>query len=98
MHIDKIPNRNSPSQYLLRRSWREGKRIRHETLANLTKLPIPVIEALQHLLKGDVVLEHLSEAVTVKRALPHGHVAVALATTRQLQLPQILDRHRSRLS
>ncbi len=98
MRIDKIPNRNSPPQYLLRRSWREGNRIRHETLANLTKLPMPVIEALRTLLKGGVVLERLSEAVTVKRTLPHGHVAAALATARQLQMPQILDRHRSRLS
>ena len=38
MHIDVVPNRNSRPAYLLRESWREGKKIRKRTLANLSSL------------------------------------------------------------
>ena len=33
--------------HLLRRSYREGKRIRHETLGNVSALPAPALEALR---------------------------------------------------
>ena len=38
-HVETIPNRNSPPAILLRKAWREGKRIRKQTIANLTHLP-----------------------------------------------------------
>jgi hypothetical protein len=39
MFIESIPNRNSPPAILLREAWREGKKIRKRTIANLT-IPI----------------------------------------------------------
>src|SRR5215813_14132967 len=45
MHIDTIPNRNSRPAYLLRESVRDGKHVRKRTLANLSSLPIELIDA-----------------------------------------------------
>ena len=41
IYVEKIPNRNSPPAILIRKAWREGKRIRRQTLANISKLPRP---------------------------------------------------------
>ncbi len=47
MHIDTVPNRNSRPAVLLREGWREGRRTRKRTLANLTDWPLEKIQALQ---------------------------------------------------
>ncbi len=94
--IDVIANRGRSPQTLLRQSWREGKRVRHKTVANLTRLPAHVVDGIRALLKGGVVFERIDDAVAVERSLPHGHVAAALAVARRLQLPRILDRSSSR--
>ena len=91
-HIEIIPNRNSPPAILLRQAWREGKRIRRKTLANLSSLPPAVVDGLRVLLKGGVVFESLTEMVSIRRALPHGHVAAALGTGRRLGLSLLLSR------
>ena len=52
MYIDVVPNRNSPPAILLRESfWKDGK-VRKRTLANLSKLPPHLIDALRRFLKG----------------------------------------------
>jgi hypothetical protein len=47
MYIERVPNRNSPPAVLLRESYREGKKVKKRTLANLSKLPSEVIENLR---------------------------------------------------
>jgi len=48
MFIETVPNRGSPPAVLLRESYRdEGGRAQKRTLANLSKLPRDVIEALR---------------------------------------------------
>ena len=94
--IDIIPNRSSPPAILLRRSWRDGKRIRRETLANLSKLPPNLVSALKAILKGGVVYSDITDIVTMNRSLPHGHALAALETARQLGLERILARTKSR--
>ena len=49
--IDEIPNRGHPPTILLRRHWREGKRVRKETVANLTRHPGWLAEGIRSLLK-----------------------------------------------
>lgn len=95
-HIETIPNRNSPPAILLRKAWREGKRIRKQTLANLTHLPPELVEGIRRVLKGGVVLTSAQEAFAVARSLPHGHVAAVLGLCRQLGLPRLLHRTASR--
>ena len=98
LRIDTIPNRKSKPQILLRQSWREGKRIRHKTILNLTKVPQFIIHAIDQTLKGGVVLDTLDDAFEIVRAWPHGHVLGAVHVAQQLSLARILDRGRSRHS
>ena len=95
-HVETIPNRNSPPAILLRKAWRDGKRIRKQTLANLTHLPPELVEGIRRLLRGGVVFSSPDEAFVVHRSLPHGHVAAVLGTCRQLGPPRLLHRTASR--
>src|SRR5512132_1003819 len=78
MYIEAVPNRNSPPAVLLRESYREKGRVRKRTLCNLTNWPSHLIEGLRALLKGGSVLPPGSGALTIRRSLPHGHVAAVL--------------------
>ncbi len=39
MYVATVPNRNSPPAILLREGFREGKKVKTRTLANLTHWP-----------------------------------------------------------
>ncbi len=52
MHIDGVPNRTSRPTYLLRESYREGKKVRKRTIANLSALSDEQIEAIRAVLAG----------------------------------------------
>ena len=95
MYVEKIPNRNSPPAVLLREAWREGKKIRKRTIANLTRWPDEKVEALRRLLKGES-LSSPREMFVVERTLPHGHVEAVLGTIRKLGLDRMLSAKRSR--
>ena len=43
------------TSYLLRRSYREGGKVRHENLGNLSHLPLEVIDAIRKMLAGRVL-------------------------------------------
>ena len=94
--IDVISNRGRSPQTLLRQSWREGKRVRHKTVANLTKLPPHVVDGFRAVLKGGAVFTGIDEAVSIRRSLVHGHVAAILVIARKLGLGRILDRKNTR--
>ncbi|MFP3034603.1 MAG: hypothetical protein ACEY3C_03530 [Candidatus Tisiphia sp.] len=53
MYITTVPNRNSRPAILLRTSYREGKKVLHKTLANLTNWDELRIEAFKKMLKGE---------------------------------------------
>src|SRR4051794_22558551 len=92
MHIQVIPNRGSPPAILLRESYREGRKVKKRTLLNLTHWPPELLEGFKALLKGGTVIPAPAspEVFTIRRALPHGHVAAALGTLRQIGLDRIL--------
>ncbi len=95
-YVESIPNRNSPPAVLLRQAWREGKRIRRKTIANLSKLPPHTVNGIRTLLKGGLAFPRLDQAVSIRRSLPHGHVAAILGLCHQLGLPRSLHRSPSR--
>ncbi len=95
-HIETIPNRNSKPAILLREAWREGKRIRKRTLANLSRLPPEVIDGFRTVLKGGLAVQDPSALLRCERSWAHGHVLAVLGTCRYLGLERILHRHRSR--
>ena len=96
IYIESIPNRNSPPAILLRYAKRNGKRIERKTLANLSKTPAFIVDAIRILLKGGVIVNSLDQAFTVHRSLPHGHVAALVSLASQIGLPRILHRTGSR--
>ena len=87
--MDKAGNVHRYESVLVRRSYRDGKKVRHETLANLSKLPAEVITAIEATLKGQQLVPAGRE-FTIVRSLPHGHVAAVAAMARQLGLPTLL--------
>src|SRR5215510_9413159 len=92
MHVDRIPNRTSPPAYLLRETYREGKKVKKRTLANISDWPIAKIEALRRVLRGDFSSgDCQGQELTLRRSLPHGHVAAALGTLRKLKLDRVLS-------
>ena len=96
IYIESIPNRNSRPAILLRYAKRNGKRIERKTLANLSKTPAFIVDAIRMLLKGGVIVSSLDQAFTVQRSLPHGHVAALVSLASQIALPRILHRTGSR--
>jgi hypothetical protein len=94
--VDTAGNVRRYESVLVRRSYRDGKKVRHETLANLSKLPAEVIDAVEATLKGRALVATGAE-FTIVRSLPHGHVAAVAAMARQLGVPALLGpagRHR----
>jgi len=83
------------TSYLLRRSYREGGKVKHENLGNLSHLPLEVIDAIRAMLQGRRLVD-LDEDFEIDRSLPHGHVAAALGVLRQLDLERLLSRERCR--
>jgi Transposase DDE domain len=96
MFIDVVPNGRSAPAVLLRESWREGKRVRKRTIANLGALPPAVIDGLRVLLAGGTAVARPEEIFEIQRALPHGHVAAVVGMLRKLDLPRLLSRTPSR--
>jgi hypothetical protein len=96
MYIESVPNRNSPPAILLRESYRDGGKIKKRTIANLSDWPRELVEGLRTLLKGGKVAPADHEAVIVRRALPHGHVAAVLGTLRHIGLDRLLGPPRNR--
>ena len=84
--MDKAGNVHRYESVLVRRTYRDGKKVRHETLANLSKLPAEVIAAIEATLKGQALVP-AEAACTVTRSLPHGHVAAVAAMARRLGFP-----------
>ena len=98
MHVATIRRRHGERVYeshLIRRSVREGKRVRHETIANVSKLPPTALDALRRALAGQTLIAG-DEAFEVERSLPHGHVAAVHVACRRLELARLLDRASSR--
>lgn len=98
MHVATIRRRHGDrvyESYLIRRSVREGRHVRHETIANISKLPVAAREALARALAGETLVA-AEDAFEVARSLPHGHVAAVLTACRRVGLSRLLDRAPSR--
>src|SRR5260370_20592679 len=83
------------TSHLLRRSYREGGKVRHENLGNLSHLAPEVIDAIRAMLAGRRLVD-LDEDFEITRSLPHGHVAAVLGVLRDLDLERLIGRERCR--
>jgi hypothetical protein len=94
MHIDIVPNRNSPPAVLLRESYREGKKVKKRTLANLSSLSPEQIDAIRRTLRGER-LAPVSELFEIVGSKLHGHVDAVHRAIRRLRLDSVIAAQRS---
>lgn len=95
MHIDVVPNRTSRPAYLLRESYRDGKKVKKRTIANLSSLTEEQITAFRAILSGQK-LAPVDTLFTIEHSRAHGHVdAVSVAMSR-LKIPGLLSTRPSR--
>ena len=96
MYIDKIPNRNSKPCYLLRESYREGDKVKKRTLANLSHLPISIIEGIETLLKGGVAILDFEDVFKIVESYPYGNIIAVLSTLRKIGLEKTISSKKCR--
>lgn len=70
-YVDKAGIVHRYESVLVRRTYRDGDKVRHETLANLSKLPAETVAVIEATLKGQVMVP-AEAACTIIRSLPHG--------------------------
>jgi Transposase DDE domain len=74
--------------HLLRRTFRDDGKVKHQTLGNLSHLPPDLIETIRRRLRGETLPE--SRPWKIVRSFPHGHVAATLGTLKSIGLESIL--------
>ena len=89
MYVAEVPNRNSKPTYLIRESYRENGHVKTRTILNITKWPKSLIMGLKKLFKGEEI-HSLDDVFTIKRSLPHGHIAAVLGTLKKCGLYKII--------
>jgi hypothetical protein len=95
-YVDKQGQARDYSSAYLRRTYRDGGKVKNETVANISALPDHVIDLIDAGLKGQQLVP-AGQAVTITGSLPHGHVAAVHAMAKKLGLPALLGppgRHR----
>jgi Transposase DDE domain len=75
--------------HLLRRSYRDGDKVRNETLGNLSHLPESVVEIVRRALRGEVFVP-IEERLEIVASTPHGDVDAVLRAMRRLGFAALL--------
>jgi len=88
-HVNKAGDERLYESALLRRTFRDGGKVKHDTLANLSPLPGRIVDLIEASLKGETFVP-AGEAATIQRSRPHGHVAAVWAQARALGFPALL--------
>ena len=81
--------------FLLRRNYRDGGKVKHETVGNISHLPPHIIELIRRSLRGET-LAPADKLFEIRRSLPHGHVAAVLGIIRRTALEEMLASRPSR--
>src|SRR5438045_8767523 len=77
-YVAKSGERRVYESVLVRRTYRDGGRVRHETLANLSALPAEAVAAIEATLKGERLVP-AGQAGTITASGRHRHVAAGHA-------------------
>ena len=88
-YVGKDGDERTYETHLLRRSVREGSKVRNETLANLSHLPEEIIEAIRAGLSGETLVV-AGSGFDLTRSLPHGHLAAVSVMATKLGLLELL--------
>ena len=84
--MDKQGRRKDYSSAYASRPYRDGGKVKNETVANLSALPGHVIDLIDAGLKGQQLVP-AAGAVTITGSLPHGHAAAVHAMAAKLGCP-----------
>lgn len=93
-----VPSRQGDREYrsvLVRQTFREDGKVKHRTLANLSKLPEPAVDAVRAVLQGKS-LGTLDEQLQILHSLPHGHVQAILGCIHGIGLDSLIASRRCR--
>lgn len=99
MYIDVVPNRRSPAAVLLRESFREDGKVKKRTIANLSKLPINVVDAIKAALAGAATTTELQSPecgpvygslIALNKIANDLHLDKILGSSRPAQLTKLL--------
>src|SRR5271163_2562954 len=88
-YVGKDGDERTYETHLLRRSVREGSKVRNETLANLSHLPEEIIEAIRAGLSGETLVV-AGSGFDLTRSLPHGHLAAVSVMAKTLGVAELL--------
>ena len=81
--------------HLLRRSYRDGDKVKNETLGNLSHLPTEVIELVRRALRGETFVP-ATEAFEITQSRPHGHVQAIVTAMQRLGFASLISSKTSR--
>ena len=93
VHIAEIRNTRNGVTYTsfyLRRTFREGGQVKHETLGNLSDLPRDLIALMKQRLAQNEPLSGVGEKISIVRSLPHGNVNAVLTMMRSIGMESLL--------
>ena len=94
VHIETVRKSYKGKTYvshLLRRSYREGSKVKHETLGTLNDLPADLIAVMRERLASGQPIACSSDSIAVLRSTPHGHVAAVLETMQTLGFEKLIS-------
>jgi transposase len=83
------------TNYLIRKSYRENGKVKNKTVSNITALPIDLIDHIRKRLKSGKPLT--AQGFSIKRSLPHGHVAAVLQSIERCGLTNVIASKRSQM-
>ncbi len=75
--------------HLLRRSYREGGKVKNETLGNLSHLPNELVEIIRRSLQGETFVP-LAQSFEISRSRAHGHVEAVATAMRRLGFASLI--------
>lgn len=81
--------------HLLRRSYREGGKVKKETIANLTPLGDEIVELIRRALRGQEMVP-VEDVFEITGSRHHGHVQAVVEAMSRLGMAKLLDSRKSR--
>jgi hypothetical protein len=93
MYVDESTlhvNGKTYKRYLLRESYREGKKVKHRTIANISKCSPEEIAAMRLALRHKSDLTQITAGVIIKQGLSIGALWVVYDIARQLGIDKAL--------
>lgn len=89
-HIKREYKDKTYTSHLIRRSYRDGKKVKQKTIANISPLPETLREIISKSLKGEMFVL-ATEALEITRSRAHGHVAAIRKVYDDLDMDNLIS-------